>query len=319
MALKDQPYFPFYVKDFDGDEKLKECDAEAHGVYIRIMCLMHKSKTYGKLLLEQKYQQAHQQNNQQNSNICSDFVSAFAIKLKRHLPFSLLEIERGLCQLLENEVLHIDGIYILQKRMVKDGKISESRASAGRKSASGKGGVNNFVGTKQPTSVPTNNETKNQQNTAIAIAIEDSIDNTGVVGGEEGKEETKSDGYIEIDYYEGNWHLETELENCLKYFMEHADFEQDRKTCEEYFGKQYVFISTEEATERIWAWGRKFNELTSGDNPKRNLRGDNSYAQHFKNYLKKRTLKDNPVEIFTPPQDTPKAVKTAKELLANRK
>ena len=43
MALRDQPYLPLYVQDFLTDEKLAECSAMATGVYIRLMCIMHKS------------------------------------------------------------------------------------------------------------------------------------------------------------------------------------------------------------------------------------------------------------------------------------
>ena len=44
MALRDQPYIPLYVQDFMTDEKLSECSAESTGVYIRVMCIMHKSQ-----------------------------------------------------------------------------------------------------------------------------------------------------------------------------------------------------------------------------------------------------------------------------------
>ena len=57
MALKDQPYLPLYVDDFLSDEKLSLCSAESTGVYIRLMCLMHKSDEYGAVLLKQKFKQ----------------------------------------------------------------------------------------------------------------------------------------------------------------------------------------------------------------------------------------------------------------------
>ena len=70
MALRDQPYLPLYIQDFLTDEKLSECSASATGVYIRIMCLMHKSEHYGKILLKQKHKQTGKQ--------IEDFASFFA-------------------------------------------------------------------------------------------------------------------------------------------------------------------------------------------------------------------------------------------------
>lgn len=43
------------------------------------------------------------------------------------------EIHDGLEELLENKIIEIDGDYLLQKRMVKDGELSEKRAVAGQK------------------------------------------------------------------------------------------------------------------------------------------------------------------------------------------
>jgi len=49
MALRDQPYLPLYVQDFLTDEKLMECSAETTGVYIRLLCILHKQKEYGQM------------------------------------------------------------------------------------------------------------------------------------------------------------------------------------------------------------------------------------------------------------------------------
>ena len=58
MARRDQPYLPLYVQDFLTDEKLIECSAESTGVYIRLLCIMHKSQEYGRILLKQKDKQS---------------------------------------------------------------------------------------------------------------------------------------------------------------------------------------------------------------------------------------------------------------------
>lgn len=123
MALRDQPYLPLFVQDFLTDEKLAECSAESTGVYIRLMCIMHKSKEYGKILLRQKEQQSEQP------------VKNFAEKLSMHMPYKVPVIERALDELLENEVLYIDGNALCQKRMIHDAELSEKRSVSGKKGA----------------------------------------------------------------------------------------------------------------------------------------------------------------------------------------
>ena len=121
MALRNSPYLPLYVQDFLTDEKLADCSANANGVYIRLMCILHKSETYGKILLKQKYKQ--------NESMCLNFASL----LLRQMPYLMSEIQDGLEELLENKIIEIDGDYLFQKRMVKDGELSEKRAVAGQK------------------------------------------------------------------------------------------------------------------------------------------------------------------------------------------
>lgn len=122
MALRNQPYIPLYIQDIMTDEKLNECSAATHGIYIKgIMCLMHKSETYGKILLKQKYKQT------------SSTEKNFALQLLKHLPYSLIEIETALTELIRENVCHYDGDFLCQRRMIKDNSISEARAKAGEK------------------------------------------------------------------------------------------------------------------------------------------------------------------------------------------
>ena len=121
MALRDQPYLPLYVQDFLTDEKLIECSASANGVYIRIMCIMHKSEPYGIILLKQKDKQTDNQ------------IQNFALKLLRSLPYDLNTIISGLNELISEGVLQLDEDELRQKRMVKDFAISEVRKEAGKK------------------------------------------------------------------------------------------------------------------------------------------------------------------------------------------
>lgn len=143
MSLRNSPYLPLYVKDFMADEKLAECSANANGVYIRLMCLLHKSESYGKILLKEK--------NKTNSNVCMNF----ALMLTRHMPYTVKEIYEGLTELLDNEVVYIEGDYLYQSRMVKDGEISEKRAAAGKK-----GGEKTFCLSKKESKIEANTKTE---------------------------------------------------------------------------------------------------------------------------------------------------------------
>jgi uncharacterized protein YdaU (DUF1376 family) len=156
MALRDQPYIPLYVKDFQTDEKLMECSAQATGVYIRLMCVLHKSEKYGTILLKQKDKQTDNQ------------VKNFASKLAKHFPYSENLIFESLTELISEGVLTLDGDVLFQKRMVKDNDLSEKRSRAGKKG----GDKNKFAQAKQ--------EAKTEANSAIAIAIENNKEKEGV-------------------------------------------------------------------------------------------------------------------------------------------
>lgn len=121
MALRDQPYLPLYVQDFLTDEKLAECSAQSTGVYIRLMCLMHKSSQYGCILLKQKDKQNESK------------IQNFACKLARQMPYTVDVIAAALEELLEEEVIQIEGDVLSQKRMVKDAKLSDTRSTSGKR------------------------------------------------------------------------------------------------------------------------------------------------------------------------------------------
>ena len=160
MALRNQPYLPLYVKDFLTNESLAECSAESTGVYIRLMCLMHKSQEYGVILLKQKDKQTGKQ------------ISDFALKLARQMPYEVEIVERSLSELIEEDVLTVDGDKLIQRRMVKDEKLSNIRALAGSK-----GGKTHAISSKPNDSFAmaksqANPKAKVQANTAIANVYE---------------------------------------------------------------------------------------------------------------------------------------------------
>ena len=111
MALRDQPYIPLYIQDFLTDEKLIECSAATTGVYVRLMCIMHKSDEYGKILLKQKDKQTDKQ------------INNFALKVAKQLPYDLSVIISSLTELLDENVLYVEGDYLCQKRMISDKEV----------------------------------------------------------------------------------------------------------------------------------------------------------------------------------------------------
>jgi len=121
MALRDQPYLPLYVQDFMTDEKLIECSAATTGVYIRLMCLMHKSEKYGTILLRQKDKQTTNQ------------IKNFAYKVGKSMPYIFEVVHDAILELVTEGVLQIEGDQLIQRRMVKDFDISIKRSEAGTK------------------------------------------------------------------------------------------------------------------------------------------------------------------------------------------
>lgn len=120
MALRNQPYLPLYVKDFLTDEKLIECSAEATGVYIRLMCIMHSSENYGQLKLSDKYND-------------EDQIKNYSNMLVKQMPYAYEIIYKSLEELLKEKVIFFDKNILTQKRMFNDGLLSEERAKAGKK------------------------------------------------------------------------------------------------------------------------------------------------------------------------------------------
>lgn len=162
MALRNQPYLPLYVQDFLTDEKLIECSAESTGVYVRIMCILHKSDEYGCILLKQKDKQT------------DDNIKNFALKLAKQMPYDISIIEHSLRELLEEKVLTLEEDLLFQKRMRRDGILSDKRAEAGKKGANKKS-AKDFAKANDETNTQANNLT----NTEIEYEYEneDEIDN----------------------------------------------------------------------------------------------------------------------------------------------
>ena len=121
MALRNQPYLPLYVQDYLTDENLNMCSLSTQGVYIKLMCILHKQKEYGVILLKQKDKQSE-----------STYLN-FAKKIAKLLPINSHNLEIAIEELIDEDVLSIEGDKLFQKRMVKDNTTSEARSKAGKK------------------------------------------------------------------------------------------------------------------------------------------------------------------------------------------
>lgn len=53
-AKTTEPSFQFYPGDWQGDLHLQVCSISAKGLWIELMCLMHGSKEYGYLIINDK-------------------------------------------------------------------------------------------------------------------------------------------------------------------------------------------------------------------------------------------------------------------------
>lgn len=132
-------YMKFDVNDFDNEIKLKDCDAIAHGVYIKVLILLFRCEPRGMKFVKHKgmeqfahilHGDLHMQNGMQNENICIALASTLASYFSPKIGFTVEECQQGFYQLLENDVLYIDKGYLCQKRMIRDSEISMKRKLA---------------------------------------------------------------------------------------------------------------------------------------------------------------------------------------------
>jgi uncharacterized protein YdaU (DUF1376 family) len=168
MALRKLPYMPMYVQDILTDEKLMLCSAETHGVYFRLLLILHKQEQYGKFLLKQNEKQSTKQ------------VENFAYKLAKFLPFPIHIIISSIEELLSEKVLQIEGDFLCQKRMIRDSDISEKRARSGEK---GGKTTQKFAKAKHKANVEANTEYEYEND------IEDKVEEEKGLKGENGYDE----------------------------------------------------------------------------------------------------------------------------------
>lgn len=97
------------------------CSWQTQGIYIKILCILHKQEIYGCILFKQN-------DKQKLSNI-----NYFAEILVKNIPCQFNDMVIAIGELISNGVLIIDDERLYQKRMVKDGQISELRSSVAKK------------------------------------------------------------------------------------------------------------------------------------------------------------------------------------------
>lgn len=181
MALRDQPYIPLYVQDYLSDEKLSLCTYSTQGIYVRIMCIFHKSENYGGILFKQIPKQ--------------NFSSSeyFVYSLSKQTGVDLSDMKDAIEELLFHGILkigQIEGVdFIYQKRMVKDFSKSESRSKAGKK---GGGNPNLF---KQKHKQNTEYENENENESVVELKIE-----KGVTGEKEVKKKKSKKDIAELQF-----------------------------------------------------------------------------------------------------------------------
>lgn len=266
MSLRNQPYLPLYVQDFLTDEKLIECSAEATGIYIRLMCILHKSENYGKFLLKQKFKQTDKQ------------VKNFALQFALHMPYDLLVIENGLNELLDNDVIQIDGDLLFQKRMVKDGEVSEKRAVSGSK-----GGKktqtknNNFASNFALAKIQANSEYENEYEYDIEYKNKSILDNIQKVSNSKKVNKQKYGEYKNV--------LLTD-EEYKKLNDEFGNVDELIKFLDEYMGEKTYKSKSHYLSIRRWVVGavneskQKQGGIKIGE-PKQNTNGQPENKQQY--------------------------------------
>lgn len=203
MALRNQPYIPLYVKDFTSDEKLRMCSPAAVGVYIYLMCTLHREEEYGKLKLQRKFVYTKRDTNAiqtevQKANDAETLYADFADNLAKQMPFKAESIKLALLELDYYGVIRLEGETLVQPRMVKDGKLSETRSKSVQKrwgENRESDGVDEFVGTNTDTKGNTKKVTKTNTNTIENTEYENVYENNttkSIEGGAGGRAKPKA-------------------------------------------------------------------------------------------------------------------------------
>jgi hypothetical protein len=111
------PSFQFYPNDWLGDMNLRMCSVATRGVWIDLLCIMHKSKKYGYLV---------QKESGKWSNMSPKTIQKLTGMTRKR-------IVNGLRELSKNDVIKYDDDGLMySKRLVKDHRLRQIRMEVGK-------------------------------------------------------------------------------------------------------------------------------------------------------------------------------------------
>lgn len=123
-----KPAILFYTKDWLTDINLQSCSISAQGLWIKLMCIMHGSDEYGKILLKQMFNEIPNLDYNLSWINCKKLAGICGLTVETFTPL--------ITELLTNNVARIDDFgNMYSKRMINDENLSIIRKEAG-----GKGG-----------------------------------------------------------------------------------------------------------------------------------------------------------------------------------
>lgn len=260
MALRDQPYLPLYIQDYMTDEMLAACSFYNQGIYVRIMCVFHKSETYGGILFKQIPKQ--------------NFSTSkyFAYILSKQTGVSEEEMANAIEELLFFSVLRImevDGVpFLYQKRMVHDFEVSEKRSKSAKKGG-GNPALKEKVLFKQTSKQvdKQNTEYENQYKEEVSNSINTEIQTVEFLKDKNGKtnQYPTMESHGEMKLFEGD------IGGCIQYYFLMTKTSLNEKQIKEYFEAYKIQHFT----------GKNFKQ------------DYNAILKHFRDWLKFQTPKNS--------------------------
>lgn len=112
-----RPWLKWYPSDWRADKAVRLCSAEARGVWLECINLMHEGEPYGYLTTDSGSPYSH-------------------LDLAREASLSLAEVKRGMAELERRQVFSRteDGI-VFSRKLVRTADISDKRAASGKTGA----------------------------------------------------------------------------------------------------------------------------------------------------------------------------------------